>query len=101
MARFPSRAKNTGRRASASMRGAGASVGRRVLSDEFIRKLYHTGSTVWARLTIFLSSGRHEPQLVPARKSLPIFSALVAPDATAFSISARPTAKQQQTSGPV
>src|SRR5215468_10707221 len=50
---------------------------------------------------IVASSGRHEPQLVPARKAAPISTTLAAlPDWIAATMAARPTAKQAQTVGP-
>ena len=36
------------------------------------------------RATSFRSSGKHDPQLVPARNALPMFSTVAAPDATMF-----------------
>src|SRR5262245_30871841 len=54
-----------------------------------------------ASATIRLSSGRHEPQLVPARSALPMSSTLPAvPDWIASRMVARPTPKQAQTIGP-
>src|SRR5204863_82728 len=55
-----------------------------------------------ASATMRLSSGRHEPQLVPARSAAPMASTLVAaPDWKAARIVASPTPKQAQTVGPV
>ena len=52
--------------------------------------------------TILFSSGRHEPQLVPARSALPIASTFVAAfDAIASRITVSPTPKQAQMTGPI
>ena len=54
-----------------------------------------------APATIRLSSGRQDPQLVPARNALPISSTVVAlPDPIASQMVASPTLKQAQTMGP-
>src|SRR6266849_9776271 len=50
---------------------------------------------------IVASSGRQDPQFVPARKAAPIAATLVSfPDWMAPTMVARPTAKQAQTVGP-
>src|SRR5687768_15992492 len=47
------------------------------------------------------SSGRQEPQLVPARSAAPISATLAArPEATASTMAFEPTSKQAQTIGP-
>src|SRR3954454_17949698 len=47
------------------------------------------------------SSGRHEPQLVPALSFAPISAAVRAPAAMVSQMVPRPTPKQAQTIGPV
>ncbi len=57
-------------------------------------------ASAWS-CTILLSSGRHEPQLVPARSALPIASTSVAAfDARASRMTFNPTPKQAQMTGP-
>ena len=58
-------------------------------------------AAVLVSATIRLISGRHEPQLVPARSALPMPSTLVAvPAWIASRMVASPTLKQAQTMGP-
>src|SRR5215468_5723732 len=58
----------------------------------------HGGSAVRASRRIVASSGRQEPQLVPARRAAPISATLAnLADCTAATMAARPTAKQAQT----
>ena len=57
-------------------------------------------ASAWS-CTILFSSGRHEPQLVPARSALPIASTSVAAfDAMASRMTFSPTPKQAQMTGP-
>ena len=52
-------------------------------------------------IMILFSSGRHEPQLVPARKVRPMSPTLAAPLLTALRTAPSPTWKQAQTTGSV